>query len=139
MTIQISLVIWTVIGFISLSLILNQFLFKPLLKVMDDRNEKIKSGEENRRIELERREKTRKALEISNAAREQEAVKAMEKELANERKKTETILADKKAEYDAELEKIRQQYDTDTRAAEENLSETIDKLAQKYVKTQILK
>jgi F0F1-type ATP synthase membrane subunit b/b' len=138
MTIQPSLVIWTIIGFVTLSLILNRFLFEPILKVMDARNEKIKAGEENRRIELERREKTRKALEISNAARQQEALKAMEKELDNERKKTETILADKKAEYDAELEKIRQQYNTDTRAAEENLSENIDKLAQKYVKTQIL-
>ena len=62
----------------------------------------------------------------------------MELELSNERKKTETILADKKAEYDVELEKIRQKYEADTKAAEENLSDNIDKLAQKYVKTQIL-
>lgn len=138
MTIQISLVIWTIIGFVTLSLILNRFLFKPLLRVMDERNEKIKTAEENRRTELERREKTQKALEISNAAREQEALKAMEHDLANERKKTEQILEDKKAEYDAELEKIRQKYETDTKAAEENLSDSIDKLALKYVKTQIL-
>ena len=138
MTIQISLVIWTIIGFVTLSFILNKFLFKPLLKVMDDRNEKIKTAEEDRQKELERREKTRKALELSNLAREQEAIKAAEKDLDNERKKTEAILAEKKAEYDAELEKIRQQYETDTKAAEENLSVSIDKLALKYVKTQIL-
>ena len=138
MTIQISLVIWTIIGFVTLSFILNKFLFKPLLKVMDDRNEKIKTAEEDRQKELERREKTRKALELSNLAREQEAIKSAEKDLDNERKKTEAILAEKKAEYDAELEKIRQQYETDTKAAEENLSVSIDKLALKYVKTQIL-
>lgn len=138
MTIQISLVIWTIIGFVVLSLILNRFLFKPLLKVMDDRNEKIKAGEEQRRIELERREKTRKALEISNAAREQEALKIAEHELSNERKKTEMILAEKKAEYDAELEKISKEFEEKTGAAEKNLSESIDKLALKYVKTQIL-
>ncbi len=138
MTIQISLVIWTIIGFITLSFILNRFLFKPLLRVMDERTDKIKTAEANRQAELERREKIQKALEISNAAREQEALKAMELELSNERKKTETILADKKAEYDAELEKIRQKYDADTKAAEEKLSDSIDKLAQKYVKTQIL-
>lgn len=138
MTIQISLVIWTVIGFVTLSFILNRFLFKPLLKVMDDRNEKIKTAEENRQAEIERREKTCRALEISAAAREQEALKAMETELSNERKKTEAILADKKAEYDAELEKISKQYETDTSAAEKDLSEKIDKLALKYVKTQIL-
>ena len=138
MTIQISLVIWTIIGFVTLSFILNKFLFKPLLKVMDDRNEKIKTAEADRQKELERREKTRKALELSNLDREQEAIKAAEKDLDNERKKTEAILAEKKAEYDAELEKIRQQYETDTKAAEENLSVSIDKLALKYVKTQIL-
>lgn len=138
MTIQISLVIWTIIGFVTLSFILNKFLFKPILRVMDARNDKIKTAEANRQAELERREKAQKALEIANAAREQEALKAMELELSNERKKTETILADKKAEYDAELEKIRQKYDTDTQAAEEKLSDSIDKLAQKYVKTQIL-
>ena len=138
MTIQLSLVIWTIIGFIALSFILNRFLFKPLLGVMDTRNEKIKSAEEERQKELERREKTRKAQEIANAAHEQEARKALEQNLANERKKTEYILADQKAEYDAELEKIRQKYETDTQASEEKLSKSIDKLAQKYVKTQIL-
>lgn len=138
MTIQISLVIWTIIGFITLSFILNRFLFKPILKVMDERNEKIKTAQANRQIELERREKTQKALELAALAREQEAVKAAEKEIENERKKTESILADKKAEYDAELEKIRKSYEADTKAAESNLSESIDKLALKYVKTQIL-
>ncbi len=138
MTIQISLVIWTIIGFVVLSLILNRFLFKPLLKVMDDRNEKIKAGEESRQQELERREKTRKALELSNAAWEQEALKSAALELSNERKKTELILADKKAEYDAKLEKISKQFEGETDEAEKNLSESIDKLALKYVKTQIL-
>lgn len=138
MTIQISLVIWTVVGFTVLSLILNRFLFKPLLEVMDKRNEKIKSAAANKQAELERREKTRKALELTNQIRQQEAMKAAEKRLANERKKTETVLADKKAEYDAALEKIRNEYAINTKAAEENLSESIDKLALKYVKTQIL-
>ena len=138
MTIQISLVIWTIIGFITLSFILNRFLFKPLLKVMDERNEKIKTAEAKRQTELEYREKQLKALEIANRAREQEAQKAAESELAKERKKTEEIIADKMAEYDAELEKIREKYEADTKAAESNLSESIDKLALKYVKTQIL-
>lgn len=138
MTIQISLVIWTIIGFVTLSFILNRFLFKPILKVMDERNEKIEAAATNRQIELARREKTIKALEIAKAAHEQELLKARQAELENERKKTETILADKKAEYEAELEKIRQKYSTDTKAVEENLSGSIDKLAQKYVKTQIL-
>lgn len=138
MTIQISLVIWTIIGFTVLAFVLNRFLFKPMLKVMDDRNEKIKAAEAEKQAELERREKTLQAMELSNRAREQEALKAAEKEVAAEHKKTEAILAEKKAEYDEALEKLRQDYENDTNEAEENLSESIDKLALKYVKTQIL-
>ncbi len=138
MTIQISLVIWTVIGFVVLSLLLNRFLFKPLLNVMDARNEKIRKWEEERKAALEREEKVRKANEISRATRQQEAIKAAEKALADEQKKTETIIAEQKAKYDAELENIRKKYETDTTAAEETFSEKIDKLALKYVKTQIL-
>ena len=138
MTIQISLVIWTVIGFVTLSLILNKFLFKPMLALMDARNEKIKKGEADRQAAIEREEKIRKARELANQARTQEALKATERDLDNERKKTEEIIAAKKAEYDAELEKERHKYEADTKAAEENLSESIDKLALKYVKTQIL-
>lgn len=138
MTIQISLVIWTVIGFVTLAFILNRFLFEPLLKVMDERNEKIRKGEEERRAALEREEKIQKANEIARTARQQEAAKAAEKELADEQKKTEIMLAEQKEKYDAELENIRKKYDVDTREAEQNLSEKIDKLALKYVKTQIL-
>lgn len=138
MTIQISLVIWTVIGFVVLSLILNKFLFKPLLSLMDARNKKIRKGEEERKAALEREEKVRKDNEIARAARQQEALKAAEKALEDEQKKTETIIAEQREKYDAEHENIRKQYETDTSAAEENLSEKIDKLALKYVKTQIL-
>ncbi len=138
MTIQISLVIWTVIGFVTLSLILNKYLFKPMLSLMDARNEKIRKSEAERQAAIEREEKIRKARELSNLARTQEAIKLTEKELADERKKTEEILAAKKAEYDASLENERKKYEVDTKAAEEDLSESIDKLALKYVKTQIL-
>ncbi|MBQ6507867.1 MAG: hypothetical protein IJI07_00185 [Flexilinea sp.] len=138
MTIQISLVIWTVIGFVTLSLILNKFLFKPLLSLMDARNEKIRKAEEERKAAIEREEKIRKARELSNQARIKEAIKSTERDLENERKKTEEIIAAKKAEYDALLEKERNKFEADTKAAEEDLSESIDKLALKYVKTQIL-
>ena len=138
MTIQISLVIWTVIGFVTLSLILNKFLFKPLLSLMDARNEKIKKGEIERQAAIEREAKIRKARELSNQARAQEALKSTERELDNAKKMTEAIIAEKKQEYDASLEGLRKKYEVDTKTAEENLSESIEKLAMKYVKTQIL-
>lgn len=138
MTIQISLVIWTIIGFTVLSLILNKFLFKPLLKVMDARNEKIRLGEEERQAALEREEKIRKTNEAARLDRQQEAVRAAQKAVSDEQKKSKIIIAEQKARYDEELENIRTKYKEDTGAAEETLSESIDRLALKYVKTQIL-
>ena len=138
MTIQISLVIWTIIGFTVLSLILNKFLFKPLLKVMDARNEKIRIGEEERQAALEREEKIRKANEAARLVRQQEAVRAAQKAVSDEQKKSEIIISEQKAKYDEELENIRTKYKEDTGAAEETFSESIDRLALKYVKTQIL-
>lgn len=59
MNIQISVVIWTVICFALLMVILRNLLFKPLLKVMDERNVRL----ENAR---------KKKSEIDEAIREQE-------------------------------------------------------------------
>ena len=42
MTIQLSISVWTVICFVLLMIILDKLLFKPVLKVMDERKERIK-------------------------------------------------------------------------------------------------
>lgn len=44
MTIQISIAIWTVICFILLMIILRNFLFKPVLKVLDDRKRRLEKA-----------------------------------------------------------------------------------------------
>ena len=44
MTIQISVTIWTIICFVLLMLILHNLLFKPVLRVMDARREKIEKA-----------------------------------------------------------------------------------------------
>ncbi len=56
MTIQISIVIWTVICFVLLMLILHNFLFKPVLKMIDSRKERLalarqKEALQNKKIE----------------------------------------------------------------------------------------
>lgn len=57
MTIQISVTIWTIICFVLLMLILHNLLFKPVLKVMDERRERIEKAAqkkaENERLESE--------------------------------------------------------------------------------------
>ena len=64
MTIQISVLLWTVITFCILMFFLNKFLFKPLLAFMDAREQKIASARE-------RREKAALALETAEREAEQ--------------------------------------------------------------------
>lgn len=74
MTIQISIAIWTVICFILLMIILRNFLFKPVLKVLDDRKQRL----ENAR--LKEKEQIRKAEENKALILKQQAEYAQKKE-----------------------------------------------------------
>lgn len=85
MTIQLSVSVWTVICFVLLMLILHNLLFKPVLKVMDERNERIRKAAQ-KKIHLQEEEEKREA-EIS------------EKKAA--------FIAEKKKQLKDEIEEIR--------------------------------
>ena len=74
MTIQISIAIWTVICFILLMLILRNFLFKPVLKVLDDRKRRLETAR------LKEKEQIRKAEENEALILMQKAEFAKKKE-----------------------------------------------------------
>ena len=48
MTIQLSVLVWTIICFVLLMLILHHLLFQPVLKVMDDRKTRIRNAAEKK-------------------------------------------------------------------------------------------
>ena len=85
MSIQISVVIWTVICFLLLMLILKNWLFKPVLEVMDKRRSRIEKAKE-------------KQLEIQRLSAEHESMLAEQKK---------TFLKEQKAKADMEIEKIQ--------------------------------
>ncbi len=112
MTIQIPVLLWTIICFVALAFILNKLLFKPFFRVMDARRERLDSAqaektareeaaaaalEEARRLreenekeaEVRRTEALRSAREDART-REAEAVKAQQEELEQYRQKMET-------------------------------------------------
>ena len=74
MTIQISIAIWTVICFILLMIILRNFLFKPVLKVLDDRKRRLETAR------LKEKEQIRKAEENEALILMQKAEFAKKKE-----------------------------------------------------------
>ncbi|MBE6803888.1 MAG: hypothetical protein E7528_03175 [Ruminococcaceae bacterium] len=85
MSIQISVIIWTVICFLLLMLILHNWLFKPVLEVMEKRHNRIEKAKE-------------KQLEIQRLSAEHESMLAEQKK---------TFLKEQKAKADMEIEKIQ--------------------------------
>lgn len=138
MSIQISLVIWTAIGFGVLAFILNKFLFKPLLQVMAARNSKIEADRSMKRAELEERERVRIAAEQERLAAQERALKSGEEELEKAKAETETILLQKKEEYEAVIEQKRMELAAEAEQIRAGLSDEIDELALAYVTTVIL-
>ena len=70
MTVQLPVVLWTVICFVLLMVILNRLLFRPLLAFMDRREERIRSAAE---VLRKREEARREAEEQLARFREEEA------------------------------------------------------------------
>ena len=69
MTIQLSVLVWTIICFVLLMLILHHLLFQPVLKVMDDRKARIQNAAK-KKAECERIAKQNAAaLQEKEAAR----------------------------------------------------------------------
>ena len=85
MSIQISVIIWTVICFLLLMLILHNWLFKPVLEVMEKRRNRIEKAKE-------------KQLEIQRLSAEHESMLAEQKK---------TFLKEQKAKADMKIEKIQ--------------------------------
>ena len=133
MTIQPSVLIWTVLSFCALAYILNKFLFKPLLKVMDERNEKITGDKEKKRAELEAREKMLAEAEEERINIQKNAVTAGEQAAEQLHSETAAILVAKKQEYDEALEQLRLRLEEESGSIEQELSGKVDKLALAYV------
>lgn len=133
MTIQPSVLIWTVLSFCALAYILNRFLFKPLLKVMDERNEKITGDKEKKRAELEAREKMLAEAEEERINIQKNAVTAGEQAAEQLHSETAAILVAKKQEYDEALEQLRLRLEEESGSIEQELSGKVDKLALAYV------
>ena len=118
MSIDLSVVIWTVVGFCVFMLLLDRFLFKPLLRFMDDRRRRIDEAlAEGRRAEEERRsaaeeaererEKTRLAETAAAEARmEQLRAEAKENELRAE-KENAAVIENRRSELEREKDGIK--------------------------------
>lgn len=98
MTIQVSVLIWAVICFAATALVLDRLLFRPMLRVMDARQEKIDRAKELRRSAQEERERVLREREERHIAEAEAAEKEAERLLEEERRAAlEAVTAKKEA------------------------------------------
>lgn len=97
MNIQISVTLWTVICFVLLMVILRNLLFKPMLRVMDARREKIESAAAKKA----ERESVEAEHKVFLEQKKTEYIKARRKQIKDD---VETIRQESKKTVEAEKE-----------------------------------
>lgn len=108
MNIQLSVIIWTVICFLLLTVILKKLLFNPVLKLLDSRNEKIEAAKQ-------------KSEDIEKMKEENESLIATKKAEAAE---------EKKQAAKAEIQKIQSDGKKEIEAAQRQCLDNIKKYKQ---------
>ena len=98
MTIQPSVLIWSVVCFCLLALVLDRLLFRPLLSVMDKRQEKIDAARAKKNAALQERQEQADRAEQEFRLAENRAVQAAADALEEAHRESERALAEKKAE-----------------------------------------
>ena len=133
MTVQLPVLLWTVICFGALVLILNNLLFKPMLTFMDRRNERI-------RLAAEKKAENERALREAEEAvlrfrEEQKAHTAAlsEKALADAQKDADRMLSDAVRRGKEDTEALRLRLEREREEIGQTLSGDADTLAEAWL------
>lgn len=133
MTIQLSIIVWTLICFCLLTLILNKLLFKPMLAFMDERRARIeKAAEKKAEMDNAAREYENKLSEAEKTFRKNEAdrVAALISD-AREKSKAEVEAAEAENKKRLELAASDIEYEKDELS--EKLGKSVDSLAEAFI------
>ena len=133
MTIQPSILVWTLICFCLFMLIVNKLLFKPMLGIMDERHAKIeaatkkKADIENSRLEYEN--KLREAAENARKAASDRA----EAMLSDAREKAAEDVKNAEETSKKRLELAKTDIEFESGELDGKLERSVDKLAETFI------
>lgn len=133
MTIQLSVVIWTVICFCLLMLILNRLLFRPLLKFMDARQEKIDLAAQKRKADEEALAKAELALAERNARNAELTAAKIREECARARADADRELSALRQTTQQATEKKKADLVSESHLFDHRLESGLESLAQAFV------
>lgn len=132
MNIQLSVTLWTIICFCLAMLILNKLLFKPLLQVMDARQEKIHRARSKQKAHMEAYEQELKGLqEARDAEKQQKVLQAAAELQASEEQAARDLLLRRRADA-AEIEGYREQLMAESQTLKTELAAGLDNLAKTF-------
>ena len=134
MTIQLPILLWTLISFVVLMLVLNNLLFKPILSFMDARNEKI-SGTKKRKLENEEQLKeaqleTEKRRQIAMSLNAADA----EKDIHEAKERAASIIAKINREGEEKLALCKAELEKNGVFSDDTLEKEAQKLAEHFAR-----
>ena len=133
MTIQISVLLWTVITFCILMFFLNKFLFKPLLAFMDAREQRIASARERREKAALALETAEREAEQRRRAAEKQARDAAAAAILDAKRLAAKQTAEAENKYALLVEQRRSEMETEKRELQQNLDAGMDDLVTAFV------
>lgn len=132
MTIQLPVVLWTVICFLLMTVILKNLLFKPVLELLDSRKTKSAAAREKQAlIEQMEHEHSEKLSEIEreNQKRREQSIK---KELEEIRAQNKNDIENAKAARLASAEEYKAKTDTEKQAVISSFNEKSDEIVRAF-------
>lgn len=133
MTIQLSIIVWTLICFCLLALILNKLLFKPMLAFMDERRARIeKAAEKKAEMDNAAREYENKLSEAEKTFRKNEADRAAAL-ISDAREKSRAEVEAAEAENKKRLELAASDIEYEKDELSEKLGKSVDSLAEAFI------
>ena len=101
--------LWTIINLVVFYLLLKKFLFKPVMGIMEKREQMIADGLKNASDRQEEAESLKKEYESALSGAKEESVKIVENARVEAKRQSDEILADADRRADATIETERKQ------------------------------
>lgn len=135
MTIQLPVLLWTVITFCLFAFVINKLLWKPMLAFMDQRQARIDAATQ-KKAEYDRAlAETEQKLADFRAEESRHAAQCAKDELDLARRDAETLLEEAAAVRMRKISEQKAELGIEHHEIEETLEEHVEKLAAAYIST----
>ena len=131
MTIQLPVLLWTIILFVVLMLVLNKLLFKPFFKVMDARKARVEAAKAAHGQHLEQLEAAKKAAQEAEEHREAEHAKLIAAQNAEAEEYAARLISDARHRQREALDAYAKELEQEKSDMLAQINDGLDSIAEK--------